>query len=393
MMVVYSPKGIINDASPRRGVAAMERAGLKNILMDFSMKIDDSALKKQPDMRFPIAIAPRRDEYGERTEGNEAEDEDALFELSEKCICSCEEIGCEYLIVPALPAKCYQRLAAIAGEKGITLLLKNECRDINGHLVRGNFCDARETAEFLEGLLVSDMDVSSHLDSEVDVPPCLNSEAFAFCLDVGVCNLCGQNLYEFILTLGNRVKAVILRDNDGRMDGSFFPFTNVGSGGMRTDWRGLILGLRKIKFDGMIIFDFQESIRVVPGALRPRYLQLAKDMGAYFEWQLGQELVLAKYKTRVLFGAGNMCRNYMRCYGAEFPPLFTCDNNSRLWDTEIAGLVVKNPEELKKLPKDCAIFICNIYYDEIERQLQEMGLENPIEFFNDEWMWMGGNDA
>ena len=84
--------------------------------------------------------------------------------------------------------------------------------------------------------------------------------------------------------------------------------------------------------------------------------------------------VLKKYDTRVLFGAGNMCRNYMKCYGEEFPPLFTCDNNSGRWGEIFEGLQIRPPEALKDLAPDCAIFICNIYYREIEKQLREMGL-------------------
>ncbi len=80
-----------------------------------------------------------------------------------------------------------------------------------------------------------------------------------------------------------------------------------------------------------------------------------------------------------------MCRNYMKNYGEKYPPLYTCDNNSKLWGTIFEGIEVKSPEELKKLPADCGIFICNIYYSEIEAQLREMGIEN-IEYFNDEYM-------
>lgn len=76
----------------------------------------------------------------------------------------------------------------------------------------------------------------------------------------------------------------------------------------------------------------------------------------------------------------------MKCYGEKYPPLFTCDNNQKLWETEFCGLTVKAPEALLDLPKDCAVFICNIYYREIEAQLRKMGIENPIEFFNDEYM-------
>ena len=76
----------------------------------------------------------------------------------------------------------------------------------------------------------------------------------------------------------------------------------------------------------------------------------------------------------------------MKCYGEKYPPLFTCDNNKALWGTSFCGLEVKAPECLRELPRDCGIFICNIYYREIEQQLREMEIENSIEFFNDEYM-------
>lgn len=76
----------------------------------------------------------------------------------------------------------------------------------------------------------------------------------------------------------------------------------------------------------------------------------------------------------------------MKCYGEEFPPLFTCDNNRSRWGEHFEGLEIKPPEALKKLASDCAIFICNIYYREIEQQLRAMGIVNPIEYFNDEYM-------
>ena len=37
------------------------------------------------------------------------------------------------------------------------------------------------------------------------------------------------------------------------------------------------------------------------------------------------------------------------------------------------------------MPEDCGVYICNIYYREIESQLKEMGVRN-IEYFNDEYM-------
>lgn len=110
-----------------------------------------------------------------------------------------------------------------------------------------------------------------------------------------------------------------------------------------------------------------------------------KEILDYFDLQINIEKDLKKYDRIVLFGAGNMCRNYMKCYGEKYPPLFTCDNNEKLWGTSFCGLEVKPPKALKKLPQGCVVLICNIYYREIERQLRELGVEN-IGFFNDEYM-------
>jgi FlaA1/EpsC-like NDP-sugar epimerase len=111
----------------------------------------------------------------------------------------------------------------------------------------------------------------------------------------------------------------------------------------------------------------------------------AYSMADYFRWQIEMDRMVAKYPKRVLFGAGNMCRNYMRDYGKKYPPLFTVDNDSKVWGTVFEGLEVKSPEELKMLDEDTAIFICITYYREINEQLRGMGITNPIEYFNDEY--------
>lgn len=61
-------------------------------------------------------------------------------------------------------------------------------------------------------------------------------EKYGFCLDVGVCNICGQNMYDYILSLGSRIKAVIVRDNDGDKDNALLPFTSINAGASQTDW-------------------------------------------------------------------------------------------------------------------------------------------------------------
>lgn len=164
---------------------------------------------------------------------------------------------------------------------------------------------------------------------------------------------------------------------------ALLPFTSIDSG---MDWLGMIRGLRDIHFDGELIADFSGTMGAFSPLLRPALYKLAKETVEYFRWQIRLEQNMKRYEKIVLFGAGNMCRNYMKNYGEKYPPLFTCDNNAKLWGTEFYGLEIKSPEALKELPDNCGIFICNIYYREIEEQLHAMGIERNIEYFNDEYM-------
>ncbi len=152
-----------------------------------------------------------------------------------------------------------------------------------------------------------------------------------------------------------------------------------------TDWLALIRGLRGSGFDGDLILDLQDTVQAFSPLLRPQVLALGRATADYFAMQVGIENALKKYSSVVLFGAGNMCRNYIKCYGAKYPPLFTCDNNEKLWGTEFCGLEVRSPEAMKNLPAGCGVFICNTYYREIEAQLRAMGVEG-IEYFNDEYL-------
>lgn len=194
------------------------------------------------------------------------------------------------------------------------------------------------------------------------------------------------------------MKGVRVSDNEGQTLSSLIPFSSVLQGQSKVDWLSFFRGMRKIEFDGILLVDASDSVAVLSTMLKTDFLQYEKKIGEYLEFQIELETVIKKYPKRVLFGAGNMCRNYMKCYGKEYPPLFTCDNNSNLWETEFEGLVIKNPEELKNLPDDCAIFICNLYYEEIQEQIEAMGLKNPIEWFNDEYLplkytdWFDGSE-
>lgn len=432
MEISCSPFGIVYLTRPRQGAMDLANAGFRHMCLELDMccppyelehygeekeeVIRENDLRKvrgqeewisvldditemdrhfQPmldtcssqGLSFPIARAPFLMRDTKRTDL-----EGLLLWLHGKCIEYCSRIGVSAIVIQPLFSgisygkewernrEYFLKLAPVARKNHVMILLQNLCRNYNGHMVRGVCSDSQTAAEWVDRLnREADADDSADEGQEHKAP------CFGFCMNVGICSLCGQDMYEFAVNLGHRLKAVVLEDCDGRQEGHMLPFTCICHGQPQTDWLSLIRGLRQIGFDGSLILDIRDTAANFSPLLRPQMLGMAKSVAGYFQWQIEIENSLKKYSSIVLFGAGNMCRNFMKCYGEKYPPLFTCDNNQNIWGTEFCGLEVKPPGQLTNLPKDCGIFICNIYYREIEAQLREMGIQN-IEFFNDEYM-------
>jgi sugar phosphate isomerase/epimerase len=409
MNIICAPSGIVDIERPGQGITDIVKSGFRDVLLDVSMVCSPIELKmigktgrninnkrisasenpselhqmlksmldhcNQALLHTTIAYAP----YLERS-SKDAYSNQLLIQLAEDSLKTIGGAGGQAIIIRplfsdirqgnewAVNKEYYLHLASIARKHNVIILLENQCRDLNGHLIRGICSDGKTASEWVD-----------KLNEEV------GEERFGFCMDVGVCNLCGQNMYDFVLSLGTRLKAVILRDCDGHLENAMLPFTCVNKGQPLTDWLSLIRGLRETGFDGSLILNFADTASSFSPILRPELMKLAMSVANFFKWQVEIESLLKKYQSIVLFGAGNMCRNFMKCYGEEYPPLFTCDNNGGIWGTEFCGLEVKSPDSLLELPDNCGVFICNIYYREIENQLHDMGIKN-IEFFNDEYM-------
>lgn len=403
MKIVCSPKGIVDINHPKQGINDLLKAGFTDIVLDLSMinnlnsfkkylKSDDTQMQNSyyndlslmelytstispfltnTEISNSIVFAPRIKGLKNKTSIIDLTDR-----LTKESIGLCSKVNGEYIVIRPkinndLNANynyCLQ-LGELAKSNNTHILIENQCFNYNGHFTRGSFSDSAEAAEFID-----------KLNKEIGY------ECFGICVNVTYFTLAGQDIYGYLVPLENRIKAVILSDCDGTSEAALLPFSAAKNHTSCTDWLGVIRGLRTCNFDGTLILDIEDTISAVSPILRPNVLMLAKSTAEYLKWQIELENLIKKHKNRVLFGAGNMCRNYMKCYGEKYPPLFTCDNNSKLWNTKFCGLSVESPEKLKEIPSDCAIFICNIYYREIEAQLREMGITNPIEYFNDEYL-------
>ncbi len=403
MNSVIGIDGIVDKIYPKQGINYICNSGFEKLFIDIGLFVDEkisdsikekylnnidlkSALLNNMLKTKNIVTSNRLNSVimkAPQVFDNETYDD--FYEISlmyaKASIEICMEFNCKLLIVSPLDAqndkdkvweinkKFYIELSKIAKDNNVLVLLQSKYFNLNGHLIRGICSDPYEASQWVNAL-----------NDKV------GEKMFGYCLDVGVCNILGQDMYEFVKIIGEDLKAVIVRDNDGQTDEALIPFSSIGRGQSKTEWLGMIRGLRETFFDGLLILNIKGTANATPTLLHSSMLINAKAIIDYFKWQIEIENLLKKYEKIVLFGAGNMCRNYMKCYGEKYHPLFTCDNNSDMWGTEFAGLDVKSPEELRHIQDDCAIFICNIYYGEIQKQLREMGIKNPIEFFNDEYL-------
>lgn len=300
-----------------------------------------------------------------------------LLQIGKECIKICRRVNCRYVIVQPLFSgimkadrwqenyRYYFELGKLAQTNNVCILLENQCDNINGHPVRGICADTYFTSMLIDGLNKK-----------------FNSEIFGFCLDTGACSLCRQDMRETAVEFGRRLKGVLIRKCAYDHEKSRLP----SIGGSNMEWSALIRGLREIEYDGLFIMDVGDTLQEFSHLLRSQMYPMIKSVVDFLCWQVDMEQQLKKYSERVLFGAGKMCQNYMECYGQLYPPLYICDNNSHLWGAKVYNLDVKSPEALQKLPDNCSIIVCNVFYKEIAEQLRSMKIENPIVYFNDEFL-------
>lgn len=413
MRIIFDPIGIMGDFHPKRGVKFAAGSGYDDIMLDYRVYMFyllNCAIKgKKPDQPATLELVC-----------DEADIETCIGMFFERC--HAEKISCDVAMAPyhydPLLSKqkrnrvnifteeidlyavkncisngiCklvvhpiiydingeediihnkdfYLRLSKEAEGSDLKILIANECKYMNGRYTRGSFSDAEQTVSFID-----------ELNKEA------GCDRFGLCFDIGNANICGFNMLEYIRTAGEHISAVILRDCDGDHNDYLLPYSSITNSRCNTDWSGVIRGLRAIDYDGDLIVDIHDSVTEVTHLLRYDLMSLSFKTAKYIGWQIRMEHQIRNYSSRVLFGAGNMCRNYMKYYGREMRPLYTCDNKESLWGRTICGLKIKNPESLKRLQPDCAIIICNIFYSEIEKQLRDMKIKNPVVCFSDEYL-------
>lgn len=166
--------------------------------------------------------------------------------------------------------KMYKKLIPAAKKFHQTICLENMFQEMNYHLMEGICSDFTEAAAMIDEL------------NEI-----AGEELFGFCFDVGHANVLGKNMYQSVLTIGDRLKILHIHDNDGVSDLHTLPYTFMRSwSGVSTDWEGFLRGLKEISYKGVLSFESGRCMEGFPLELHPSVLKLTADIGKYFAKRL-----------------------------------------------------------------------------------------------------------
>ena len=173
-------------------------------------------------------------------------------------------------------------IAGFAAENHITICIENLYNSVNDgknvHLVEGPCCDARKAAARID-----------EFNEKYGV------EVLGFCFDIGHANIVKLDFYDFLTTLGPRLKVLHLHDNDGNADLHQLPFsfTKTRENTSSTNWPAFIQALKDIGFDGVLSFETAPVLTSFPEAMKPTVLRFIRDIGEYISDELEKSLVQA----------------------------------------------------------------------------------------------------
>lgn len=244
---------------------------------------------------------------------------------------------------------------------GISVLIENSCQKVDeGYYCNTALSDAASLIRLVESL-------------QKELP----GLSIGVCFNTGIANLTGRNMRAILEDLGEQVKLIHVNDNDGLHDMRQLPYSfTTGRGQKSTDWMRFVGELIRQSYEGYLVFDTSGLFARAPLPTHNAFYRLL--YGIYREWdkQFHFEEILQKEQHGwILFGAGQMAGHFMRQWGEKYPPAYLTDNNAALWGTQKLGVSVIAPAQLTQEPY-CShrVMICNQYYTQIRRQLEEMGI-------------------
>ncbi|MBQ6947332.1 MAG: sugar phosphate isomerase/epimerase, partial [Clostridia bacterium] len=204
---------------------------------------------------------------------------DYAIEVYKNCIRLCHQAGCPYLVIHGISRrrglehptveeqdevnrKLYTSLIPTLLETDVTVCLENLFTGDPHHLhVSGHCSEPQKAAAFIDELNQT-----------------AGKECFGLCLDVGHLFLLHIDFTYYITTLGTRIKALHIHDNDGAADSHLAPYAG------NVPWEDFLSAMKAIGYKGILNFEtFAQVLPTrIPPELVPEFLQHIAAIGRYF---------------------------------------------------------------------------------------------------------------
>ena len=198
-----------------------------------------------------------------------------ILNVLKRVIMGCDYIGCRNLIVHPFflqynerisaedewntNIEYYSKLIPTAKQYGVTICLENMFSGFRNKVIEAccsNFETAARYIDTLNGIA--------------------GEKVFAFCLDTGHALLLGRDIKDAMLTMGDRIEAFHVHDNDGLNDQHLAPYMGV------QDWNRFVDGLKAIKFNKTLSFETFNIWNTVDKELCPSMMRFIAETGRMF---------------------------------------------------------------------------------------------------------------
>ncbi|MBR6568913.1 MAG: sugar phosphate isomerase/epimerase [Clostridia bacterium] len=199
-----------------------------------------------------------------------------MIGVLQKTIMGCASIGCRRLVIHPfylqydeqldqeaewkINMEHFARLIPAAKKYGVMILLENMIIRYRDRRYLGTCCsDAEMACRYVDAL--------NELAGE---------RVFGFCVDTGHLLLAGLDLKKFIVTLGHRIEAFHVHDNDGEFDHHIAPYMGI------LDWNRFVDALREIGYDKTLCFETFGIWNVIDHELCPAMMRFIAETGRMF---------------------------------------------------------------------------------------------------------------
>ncbi len=297
-----------------------------------------------------------------------------------QCVCDAKAIGAEYIVLETLGVTDSRCLYDIINTYVTEYTQDNESSNSTLNVEKADIKIYIENGYKMEGDYVYYNDFSDawKLKNLIEELNKLIADRFGLCFNVGYANMTVSNVPEYVKACGESIGVLHASDNDGIKNQHQMPYTfTTGRGGLSTEWAHIISKLYWSNFNGWVVFDTVGTFKRTPKELHKTMVKLLSAIKTEWEEVFNIEQRLNQPdKKLILFGAGKMALSYFEAFGNKYKPEFLVDNNKEVWGQWRFGCEVKSPEAILEIPpQQRNVWICNMYYDAIGLQLDNMGVE------------------